>query len=127
LTGGGAELKHIKQLVEYITGMDTRLGYPNEHLAGDSNEEISSPMYATAVGLVMNSIQNGTNSAVKYQPEIVERKPITREPVVEKEVIEEKPVESKKEIEPESTQSKISKSFFDRYLDKIKNFLDNAE
>jgi hypothetical protein len=41
LTGGGAELKHIKQLVEYITGMDTRIGYPNEHLAGNSSEEIS--------------------------------------------------------------------------------------
>jgi cell division protein FtsA len=38
-TGGGAQLKHIKQLVEYITGMDTRIGYPNEHLAGDSDEE----------------------------------------------------------------------------------------
>jgi cell division protein FtsA len=35
-------LKHIKQ-VEYITGMDTRIGYPNEHLAGNSDEEISSP------------------------------------------------------------------------------------
>ena len=31
LTGGGSQLKHIKQLVEYITGMDTRVGYPNEH------------------------------------------------------------------------------------------------
>jgi cell division protein FtsA len=49
LTGGGAQLKHIKQLVEYITGMDTRIGYPNEHLAGDS-DEFSSPLYATAVG-----------------------------------------------------------------------------
>jgi cell division protein FtsA len=39
-------LKHIKQLVEYITGMDTRIGYPNEHLAGDSDEEFSSPLYA---------------------------------------------------------------------------------
>jgi len=29
LTGGGSQLKHIKQLVEYITGMDTRIGYPN--------------------------------------------------------------------------------------------------
>ncbi|HBK84318.1 MAG TPA: cell division protein FtsA, partial [Flavobacterium sp.] len=57
LTGGGAELKHIKQLVEYITGMDTRIGYPNEHLAGNSDEEISSPLYATAVGLVMNSLR----------------------------------------------------------------------
>ena len=38
LTGGGSQLKHLKQLVEYITGMDTRVGYPNEHLAGDSDE-----------------------------------------------------------------------------------------
>ena len=67
LTGGGAQLQHIKQLVEYITGMDTRIGYPNEHLAGNSDEEISSPLYATAVGLVMNSIANKTHSAVRYQ------------------------------------------------------------
>ena len=129
LTGGGAELKHIKQLVEYITGMDTRLGYPNEHLAGNSDEEISSPSYATAVGLVMNSIENGTSSAVKYQPEIIDRV-IYREPVVvtEPEKVEaEEKVEVEKPAVPESTQSKISKSFFDKYLDKIKNFLDNAE
>ncbi|MCB0423324.1 MAG: cell division protein FtsA, partial [Mangrovimonas sp.] len=36
LTGGGSQLKHLKQLVEYITGMDTRIGFPNEHLAGDT-------------------------------------------------------------------------------------------
>lgn len=131
LTGGGAELKHIKQLVEYITGMDTRLGYPNEHLAGNSDEEISSPSYATAVGLVMNSIQNGTSSAVKYQPEMVEPKVVYRQPVEkveeQEEEVEEKVAEAIKPAQPESTQSKISKSFFDKYLDKIKNFLDNAE
>ena len=66
LTGGGAQLQHIKQLVEYITGMDTRIGYPNEHLAGDSDEELSSPLYATAVGLVMNSIRNNTKSATPF-------------------------------------------------------------
>ena len=53
LTGGGSQLKHLKQLVEYITGMDTRIGYPNEHLAGDSDEDVTSPLYATAVGLVL--------------------------------------------------------------------------
>ena len=134
LTGGGAELKHIKQLVEYITGMDTRIGYPNEHLAGNSDEEISSPSYATAVGLVMNSIANGTNSAIKYQPEMVEPKsvyrpeaPIAPKPEVVDEYEEEKVMQTPKPIQQESTQSKISKSFFDRYLDKIKNFLDNAE
>lgn len=64
LTGGGSELKHIKQLVEYITGIDTRIGYPNEHLAGDSNPEISSPLYATAVGLVMESDKNEVKGAI---------------------------------------------------------------
>ena len=57
LTGGGSQLKHLKQLVEYITGMDTRIGYPNEHLAGESDSEITSPLYATAVGLVMDGVR----------------------------------------------------------------------
>lgn len=55
LTGGGAQLKHLKQTAEYITGMDTRIGFPNEHLAGTTDSETTSPVYATAVGLVMNS------------------------------------------------------------------------
>src|SRR5210317_981363 len=68
LTGGGSQLKHLKQLVEYITGMDTRIGYPNEHLAGDSDQEIASPLYATAVGLLMNAIENKEKNLI-YQEE----------------------------------------------------------
>lgn len=56
VTGGGAQLKHVSQLVEYITGMDVRTGYPNEHLA-KGIEEVKSPMYATGVGLVIKGIQ----------------------------------------------------------------------
>jgi len=56
VTGGGAQLKHTSQLIEYTTGMDTRIGYPNEHLA-KGTEDVTSPMYATAVGLVMKGIQ----------------------------------------------------------------------
>jgi cell division protein FtsA len=36
--------------------MDTRVGYPNEHLA-TSSEEVTSPMYATGVGLVMRGLK----------------------------------------------------------------------
>ena len=53
VTGGGSQLKHIAQLIEYVTGMDTRIGYPNEHLAKGNSDEITSPMYATGVGLVI--------------------------------------------------------------------------
>ena len=133
LTGGGAQLKHIKQLVEYITGMDTRIGYPNEHLAGNSDEEISSPLYATAVGLVMNSIENKTQSAVKMQTTAAPEKVYHRDPIVEQkvEIKEEVYVQPERvlEVEPvrESTENKIRRSFFDKYVDKIKDFLDNAE
>jgi cell division protein FtsA len=136
LTGGGAQLKHVKQLVEYITGMDTRIGYPNEHLAGDSDEEISSPLYATAVGLVMNSIDNNSQSAVRVSFSAPEKVNVYRAPVdpvqdvVEAPEIEmevEKEVEIELPILPESTETKIRKSFFDKYVDKIKEFLDNAE
>ena len=127
LTGGGAQLKHIKQLVEYITGMDTRIGFPNEHLAGDSDEELSSPMYATAVGLVMNSVRNNTKSATPLvelkKEEVVKPLDIEIEDEFE-EVIKEAPV---KQPETSSTEDKIKKSFFDKYIEKIKEFLDNAE
>jgi cell division protein FtsA len=56
VTGGGAQLKHITQLIEYITGMDTRVGYPNEHLA-KGTEDLTSPLFATSVGLVMKELQ----------------------------------------------------------------------
>ena len=57
LTGGGSQLKHIKQLFEYETGMD-RIGFPNEHLAKGNRVELESPMYSTAVGLVMKGINS---------------------------------------------------------------------
>ena len=61
LTGGGSQLKHLKQLVEYITGMDTRIGYPSEHLAGDTQKSETSPILATAVGLLMNALEQEEN------------------------------------------------------------------
>ena len=56
LTGGGSKLKHIKQLTEFITGMSARIGFSNEHLSSGFPEELSSPIYATAVGLVLRNI-----------------------------------------------------------------------
>lgn len=60
VTGGGSQLKHITQLFEYITGMDTRIGYPTEHLA-KGTDEVTSPIHATGVGLVIKAIQSDTD------------------------------------------------------------------
>ena len=57
ITGGGSQLKHVTQLVEYMSGMDTRIGYPNEHLASGNAEDITSPIYATGVGLVIKGLE----------------------------------------------------------------------
>lgn len=56
VTGGGANLKNITQLFEYLTGMDTRIGYPTEHL-GKADQDVTSPMYATGVGLLIKGFQ----------------------------------------------------------------------
>ncbi len=126
LTGGGAQLQHIKQLVEYITGMDTRIGYPNEHLAGDSDAETTSPMYATAVGLVLDSLETKEKSSLmkrfshEEQTEEVEAK-LTSEQVETKNG-KEKTKDDGKEKEP---KSKVR--IFDRWAEKFKEFLDNAE
>jgi len=53
ITGGGAMLRHLPQLMKFKTAMDVRIGLPNEHLSGSAKNEISQPMYATSVGLIM--------------------------------------------------------------------------
>ena len=77
LTGGGSQLKHIVQLVEYITGMDTRIGYPDEHLADNSDPKLTSPIYATAIGLVMNAIENQAEEQFKKRLEELKAQEVT--------------------------------------------------
>ncbi len=57
ITGGGSQLQGLKQLFEYMTGMDARIGYPNEHLGRSKVEAVKTPMYATAVGLVLSGFR----------------------------------------------------------------------
>ena len=53
ITGGGAMLKHLPQLVKFKTGLDVRIGFPNERLVAEQNEEVNQPMYATSIGLLL--------------------------------------------------------------------------
>jgi cell division protein FtsA len=107
LTGGGSQLKHLKQLVEYITGMDTRIGYPNEHLAGDTQPETASPTFATAVGLVMKAVEQQEGVAFV---EATESQEVAQD-----------------DEQPAEKQTQRRRSIFDRFTEGIKEFLDNAE
>ena len=57
VTGGGSQLKHLNQLIEFTTGMDSRVGYPNEHLSSNTNINVTSPLFATGVGLVAKGFE----------------------------------------------------------------------
>jgi len=84
ITGGGSQLKNISQLVEYITGMDTRIGYPNEHL-GKGFDEVKSPMYATGVGLVISGLKDAEYLAKKNKHLLdeVKAKPVDEQPTAD--------------------------------------------
>ena len=58
LTGGGALLNNIDKLVAFHSGMSTRVGIPVEHLAHGYNEQLSSPIYATSIGLLLKGIED---------------------------------------------------------------------
>jgi cell division protein FtsA len=57
ITGGGSQLKYLSQLFEYVTGMNSRVGYPNEHVGKGIQEDITSPLFATGIGLVMKGYE----------------------------------------------------------------------
>jgi len=111
LTGGGSQLKHLKQLVEYITGMDTRVGYPNEHLAGDTDKDVTIPLYATAVGLVLDGLK-------RFEKQKDESNNVSKNDNIEDE---------EDENEEESIVRTERTNILDSFKDKLTEFLDNAE
>ena len=99
VTGGGAQLKHLTQLFEYMTGMDTRIGYPTEHLANSNDiEGIESPMFSTGIGLVLQGFKKLDE---------------TKEPVVTTPI--------KEEVTKHSNRERRG-TFFDKFLNKTKEF-----
>lgn len=98
LTGGGAQLKHLIQLTEYTTGLNARIGYPNEHLAAGHIEELSKPTYSTCIGLILkgysdyehNRKQFETNYPKVEVPETLKNHTPKRPAVKEEEDVSEK-------------------------------------
>src|SRR5687767_8081825 len=93
LTGGGSQLKHLIQLTEYVTGLNARIGFPNEHLASGHIEELAKPMYSTCLGLILKGYNDYENKRKQFeatfarievpkgmqQAEVVEAEPIKEE------------------------------------------------
>ena len=60
VTGGGARLRYLRFLTEYLTGLDVRIGVPTEHLTTAANGigELHDPLYATVIGLAIKALSN---------------------------------------------------------------------
>ena len=106
LTGGGAMMKHIRQLAEFKTGMEVRLGYPNEYLSNETAEDLVSPMYSTGVGLVIEGIAKYENDRLRGKLNLEAK----NEPSIITNIIEETDdmEETKKVTEKASKESRLS-------------------
>jgi cell division protein FtsA len=113
LTGGGSQLKHLIQLTEYVTGLNARIGYPNEHLASGHIDELAKPMYSTCIGLILKGYNDFENKNKQFEESFrrVEVPSSLQQPAVEEmldvEVEESKTVKIK--------QRKTLKSFMDSF------------
>ncbi|MDP4224492.1 MAG: cell division protein FtsA [Bacteroidota bacterium] len=121
ITGGGAMLKHLPQLMKFKTAMDVRIGQPNEHLTGTSRNEINQPMYATSVGLIMRGFDYLDTYKKSFNAGTKDEFVRTRKPVVEKIDTETsgKTAGDEDENEPVQEEEKVS------LTERIKKMLSN--
>ena len=142
LTGGGSQLKHLKQLVEYTTGMDTRIGYPNEHLSGDTKEEMNMPLYATSIGLLLDILERKERNRIiqkeEEQRRIFDQK---REQIEQRrkgntnskqkyDSIEDTDLQQEftnSDADPINIASQPRKNVLEKWTEKFKEFLDQAD
>jgi cell division protein FtsA len=123
LTGGGSNLKHMRQFANYITGFDSRLGFANEFIANDKNQSLKSPEYATAIGLLMESLKIRDKKNNPKKEEAIELVTITEVTKEKMEVIDEKVPEIEKPTIPKEKELSIG----ERILQKVRKFFEDVE
>ncbi len=108
LTGGGAMMNHIQQLAEFKTGLEVRIGYPNEHLNATKMKELSSPMFSTGIGIVIETIARMEHDEFLQASQEAERQRAgyTKEPV---EIVEDEQETSESEIDVNESRRKKKK------------------
>ena len=109
ITGGGSQLQNLVQLVEYLTGMDARIGYPNEHLGKSKIDAVKSPMYATSVGLVLAGYQSLDDRMNRYL-QAKEENNVRRE-------------DNRNNAKATTNSSSSSGDFFKKIIDRTKGLL----
>jgi len=115
LTGGGALLRDLDKLTEFHTGITARIGIPAEQLAHGNLEQVYSPVYSTAIGLLLRGIEKVESGELVYSHEkapVIEAPIVV--PVVEEQVLAEVETGANTEkVGEEKSYSKIFKKIKD--------------
>jgi len=113
LTGGGSQLKHLIQLTEYVTGLNARIGFPNEHLSGGHIDELAKPMYSTCIGLILKGYNDYENKNKQMAPNFAK---VTLPKSTQEEVlVEAGAAEATEEAPIKIKQRKTLQGFMDRF------------
>ena len=116
LSGGGAKMKDIVQLSEFISGIDSRIGTPNDHLGGEITEEMSHPMHATGIGLLLEGLKQIEKEDKIFNVRMAEKLDDEVEPIMED--AEEEEIALDETTTKESKKGKMSK-IIDNFLKNI--------
>src|SRR6201990_2920951 len=116
LTGGGSQLKHLIQLTEYVTGLNARIGLPNEHLAAGHIEELAKPTYATCLGLILKGYDDYEHKRKQFESTF--RKVAVPE-VLKKEETQTTIKEEKKQKINLAARTKGLNNFWDKFKDSL--------
>ena len=109
ITGGGALLKHLRQLMSYKTSLDVNVGYPSRALSAE-NQEVNLPIYSTSIGLLLSGYQ------LEKENEFKEVKNETEE-------VDDKLIDSEEEMEMEDEYGE--NNFFNQLKEKVGNFFED--
>ena len=115
LTGGGSQLKHLIQLTEYITGLNARIGYPNEHLAPGHIEELAKPMYSTCLGLILKGYNDYENKRKQFELQFKK--------VNVPDALQQQPEETEEVLVDEKTAKVKQRKTLKGFMDSFKNGL----
>ena len=118
MTGGGAQLRHLIQLTEYITGLNARIGYPTEHLAAGHIEELAKPTYSTCIGLILKGYSDYEHNRKEFEMEY--RKVEIPDNLRKSEMQQQKEALSDEEMQQERVRNRKGvKDFWGKFKDGI--------
>src|SRR5207237_6019019 len=108
------------KLKEYTTGLNARIGLPNEHLAPNHIDELKKPMYATCIGLILKGYNDYEHKKKDFDDNFVRVTDVPKNLVKEETAAPQKEQLVAEPVAVDVAQRKKGlNSFWDKFKDSI--------